>query len=380
MLVACVILVLGVTSCNSDDFDSIAPDGQKGLSDADLIDMALSRIPQTRAGAPFPVVMVTTRTTVSVSCSPTEDIVINWGDGSTTTVIKNTYDKHTHTYSDGQPSHGIYLEGSNEAIRYLDVYQNELLFLDVTDNTNLLGLFCFRNNLNELDLTGCPNLSTLWADFNNLSSIDLTHLPHLWSLGLDQNQFTDVDLSKNSELEVLTIRYNPITDLDLTKNTALWHISINGLPIKTINNLPISNRSFAVFPKLKVLEVSDTPFTSLDLSSNPLVNGLFISGTAITQLDISNLQIESLGADNSQLTNLKYTSNNLQHATYLKIDGTPFEKLSSNLYPLITALPDRNSPDEFGRVIQGQLYTTSSAVVAPLLSYLTAKNWLVNPQ
>lgn len=104
-----------------------------------------------------------------------------------------------------------------------------------------------------------------------------------------------------------------------------------------------------------------------------------ISGTAIIQLDISNLQVETLVARNSQLTNLKYTSNNLQQADFLYISGTPFEKLSSNLYPLITALPDRNSPNEFGDVFEGRLYTTSSTLVAPFLSYLTAKNWVVNP-
>lgn len=375
MLVACVILVLGVTSCNSDDFESIAPDGQKGLSNAELIEQALSRIPQTRADVPFPVVMVTTQTTVTVGCNATEAVVIDWGDGEKTSIPKNDLSDYTHTYSDNQPSHGIFLEASNEAITDLDVYTNGLIFLDITNNTNLHSILCGNNNLDKLDLTGCPNLRFVWAGVNNLSTIDLTHLPHLQSLDLGYSQLKDVDLSKNQELEVLRLINNQITDLDLTKNTALWDIDIKGLPIKTINNLPINNRSFAVFPKLKSLGISYTPFTSLDLSSNPLAESILLSGTTITQLDISNLQITVLEADYSQLTNLIYTSNNLQRTTFLKINGTPFEKLSSNLYPLITALPDRTSSG----VYRGELYTTSSALVAPFLSYLTAKNWVVKP-
>lgn len=381
MLVACVILVLGVTSCNSDDFESIAPDEQKELSNAELIEQALSRIPQTRAVAPFPIVMVTTKSTVSIGfTNMTEDVEIHWGDGEITSVPKEHFSDPTHTYSDNKPSHGISLKASNEAITNLDLFKSGLIFLEITNNTNLLTLVCDHNDLNELDLTGCPNLKLVWAGNNNLSSIDVTHLPHLSSLVLNDNQLTDIDLSKNPELENLSIGNNQITDLDLTKNTALQQISIAGLPIKTINNLPINSRSFAVYPKLEILDIFSTSFTSLDLSSNPLMRQINISGTAITQLNISNTQIKYLNARYSQLTNLIYTSNNLQHATYLKIEGTPFEKLPSNLYPLIANLPDRNLPDELGHVISGRLYTNSLTHIDPFLSLLTAKNWVVNPQ
>lgn len=378
MFVVCLTLLVGAISCSNDDFEVNAPYESKELSNAELIELALSRMPQTRGDAPFPVMMVTTKKTVTIKCGVAENVEINWGDGSTIPVVKNIINGYTHTYSDNQPSHGIFLKGSNQAITTLLVENNELIYLDVINNTELGFLACTGNKLAALDLTGCPNLLTLWAMRNNLSSIDVTHLPSLEALTLNDNQLTDIDVSKNLNLLSLFVGNNKITTLDLTKNTNLNCISLSGLSINTINNLPISNTSFSIFSKLKELDVSDTPFTSLDLSSNPLVFGIVISGTAITQLDISNLEIDYLDAVNSSLTNLKYTSNNLLYTYYLRIIDTPFEELSSNLYPLITALPDRNSPDEDGSVRQGNLCTSSSALIAPFLSYLTAKNWVIS--
>lgn len=377
MLVACVILVLGVTSCNSDDFDSITPDEQKELSNAELIEQALSRMPKTRGNAPFPVSMIVTQRTVTIDFSASEDMVIWWDDEGTTTIKGKTFANQTYTFSKDKSQYIIFLQGSNEALNNLDVYNNGLTYLEVTNNTNLMSLLCLSNRLTELDLTGCTNLRTIWAGYNNLSSIDVSHLSQLESLLVDANQLTNIDVSKNQNLQVLHVGKNQITDLDLTKNTNLWDIRLSDLSIKTINNSNISDRSFAAFPKLQQLDVSYTPFTSLDLSNNPLVEGLQISGTAITQLDISNLQMVYLYATNSNLTNLTYTSNNLLYTVELSVKGTPFEALSSNLVNLITrALPDRNAPNKNGHIQQGHLYTSSDITL--WMPLVTAKNWVVN--
>lgn len=379
MLVVCFILLMGVTSCNNDDFEVNAPDGQKELSNAELIELALSQLLQTRANLPFPVVMASTGKHVHVGCDATEDMVVYWGDGSTTPLIKDFSNTLSHTYSDNQPSHTIFLEGSSQAIKSLYVDNNELFYLDVTNNTSLGNLNCLWNNLSELNLEGCPELRSIVVGRNNLSSIDVTHLSNLEALHLSYNQLTEIDVSKNLKLHFLNVEYNQITDLDLINNTVLDEIILRGLSLKTINNLSISSTSFAVFPQLKLLDISYTPFISLDLSKNPLVSSIYIDGTVITQLDISNLQIKYLNATNSNLTNLIYTSNNLLDVIDLRIDGTPFEKLSSNLYPLLTsALPDRNLPNWHGLITQGHLYTNSLTLIAPFLSYLTAKNWVVN--
>ena len=109
MLVACVILVLGVTSCNSDDFDSITPDEQKELSNAELIEQALSRMPKTRGNAPFPVSMIVTQRTVTIDFSASEDMVIWWDDEGTTTIKGKTFANQTYTFSKDKSQYIIFL-------------------------------------------------------------------------------------------------------------------------------------------------------------------------------------------------------------------------------------------------------------------------------
>lgn len=373
MLIVCFALLMGVTSCSNDDyFEAFDTREQKELSNAELIENALSKMPpDTRANAPFPVVMVTTQKTVTIDCWAQEDMVIHWGDDSKTPIIKNS--NITHTYTDNQPSHGIFLEGTEKGLARLTVYDMGLIYLDVSNNTELLDITCTWNNLNELNLTGCTKLVEISADHNNLSSIDVTQMPHLQRLFLQDNQLTNIDVSNNFDLQVLWIGENKLTELDLIKNTKIKSLDLRSLKLNSINNLPISSTSFANLPQLNDLNIAYTNFTSLDLSSNPLVKGIDISLTAISQLDLSNLQLEWLDADYSQLTNLIYTTNSLLKLGELRILNTPFETLSSNLFPLITsALPNRKDMD------QGHLYTNSTALIAPFLSYLSAKNWVVN--
>lgn len=378
MLMVSLALLLGATSCSNEEFEDNIPDQPKELSKAELIEAALSQIFRTRANAPMPVVMATTKTTVAIQCTTTEEMTIHWGDNSTNLITKNGSHSFTHTYSDDGP-HVIFLEGSNQAIKDLVVSNNDLDFLEVTNNTGLESLSCDENQLDRLDLTGCSSLKRIYATNNVLPFINITDSPQLKVLGVSNNQLTHIDLSKNPNLSALFIGTNKITDLDLSKNTALSVISLYKLPLNTINNLTISSTSFADFPRLQELDIAYTPFDSLDLSYNPLILSINISGTDITQLDISSLQIQDLYATNSKLTNLIYTSNSLLHTYAFYIEGTPFETLSSKLFSFLTALPDRSVPNQDGWIREGELYTNSLALVTPFLSYLTARNWVVNP-
>lgn len=379
MLMIVLSLLLGATSCSNEEFEDNVPDQPKELSKAELIEAALSQILRTRANAPMPVVMATTKTTVAIQCTTTEEMTIHWGDNSTNLITKNGSHSFTHTYSD-DGLHVIYLEGSNQAIKDLVVPYNDLILLDVMNNTELEYLSCNDNQLgDQLNLTGCPKLRSIYATNNVLSSINITDSPQLKVLGVSNNQLTHIDLSKNPNLSALFIGTNKITDLDLSNNTALSVISLYKLPLNTLNNHLINDTSFANFPRLQELDIAYTPFDSLDLSYNPLILSINISGTAITQLDISSLQIQDLYATNSKLTNLIYTSNSLLHTYAFYIEGTPFETLSSKLFSFLTALPDRSVPNQDGWIREGELYTNSLALVTPFLSYLTARNWVVNP-
>lgn len=387
ILLTCLILLVSATSCSNDNFETNLPDEPKQLSKsellqkyskAELIEQALSRMPKTRAVEPYPVMMVTTKKTVSIICYANESVIIHWNSIDETLVEREDGNVKTYTYSDDEPVHGIWLEASSAAIMNLDVYSDGLIFLDVVNNINLTNLSCSYNSLDSLNLDGCYSLRELYADFNPLSSLDLTHLSELRTLFVRATQLTDIDVSNNPELEELFVGYNQITDLDLTNNTALKNIGIDALPLRTINNIPINAKSFAAFPKLEMINMHNTSFLdSLDLLDNPLVRYIDISWSTITQMNISNLQIDYLDARFSQLINLKYTLDNLKpDCYYINIIETPFEKNRTNVYFLASSIPDRTRPNRFGSIQQGQLYTTSETI-KDFLDPLTGKNWVV---
>lgn len=429
MLVACFVLSVAAVSCSDDYLESGDPDGQKELSKEEWIRLMQER---TRAGNSTLVMIVTAKQTVTIGCSIADSVAIDWGDNGTVTYLKRdtssidtSYDAQyyscTYTFSNDR-YHGIFLEGNNETLRRLDLDSNAidvLIFmenkkletlscsgnnitegLDLSDCSNLRSvnaanseltsikvsspnletLDCYNNEISQLDLSGCGNLERVYASDNHLSSIDVSSSYRLKVLSIDNNDLTNIDLSGNPNLLALSVTGNKyIKGLDLSKNTRLSTISLIGLiELEKLNGLPISGTSFAVFPRLQELHIANTPFDSLDLSGNPSLLILNISSTPITRLDISGSHIRDLYATGSGLTNLIYTPADLQNAYNLGIEGTPFETTPTSLYRLLAALPDRSTVNEYGQIIPGNLYITSSSLVTPFLSLLTSKNWIVD--
>ena len=179
-------------------------------------------------------------------------------------------------------------------------------------------------------------------------------------------------------MTTLEIKNNRTADIDLTNNIDLFHLAIGNQPIATINDCPINDTSFSIFPTLITLDISGIPLQALDLSKNPKVKELNISETDITQLDVLDLQIESLRASYSRLTNLLCDKESLKNLYDLRIERTPFENNAGYIKNLVTILPFRNLPDQYGTVIQGTLYTYSQQI-NNYASYLFDHNWIINP-
>lgn len=413
MLLACLALSICMTSCSSDEFETDLPEEQKQYTKAELIEQALSRMPQTRGENPNAVVMVTIKNTVTLRCMALDSMEIYWEDNDKESIAPFSNIEHTHTYIDNIPSHTIVIAGSKKAIINLTVDNNELIFLNVSHNENLGTISCLNNRLDELISTDCSALQSLYIANNELSSLEVGHLSKLQTLQADHNLLTEIDVSKNSDLMVLwlgnnqlkdfdisknlniaileiennpikkldlskhtnlsglNVSYTQITELDLSKSVNLQSIILEGLSIETFNNNLISDTSFAIYSQLWQLNVAYTPFTALDLSNNPKINHIDISGTAITQLDISVLQIRCLRATRSKLTNLICTSNNLRNLYELRIERTPFEKNSNEMYNLSLILPQRSVD------FPGHLYSYSP-YIDNLAFCLDGMNWLIN--
>ncbi len=94
------------------------------------------------------------------------------------------------TAGNGLCSAGVYdLEGIEyfTNLKVLLVYDNDLIELDLSDNTKLRYLDCSENILAELELPATDSLETVYAYGNLFVSLDVTDCPNLENLYVDSN-------------------------------------------------------------------------------------------------------------------------------------------------------------------------------------------------
>lgn len=133
------------------------------------------------------------------------------------------------------------------AIESLDLSNNQLTTLDVSNNSLLKTLYLPNNNLQNLDVSANPLLEFLYAYNNQLSEIDLTNSPLLKELILVGNQLRTLNITTHTVLVDLLVYANALTELDISNNTQLEYLQAEKNQIITLN---ISNN-----PKLNVLLV-----------------------------------------------------------------------------------------------------------------------------
>ena len=116
----------------------------------------------------------------------------------------------------------------NSELKLLSCSSNQLTNLDLSKNSKLATLECHLNDLTSLNLTGSPQLNYLNCDYNKLANLDLSKNAVLVYLFCSENLFTSLDLSKNTGLTTLACENNQLTRLDLSSNTALIGLSCSG--------------------------------------------------------------------------------------------------------------------------------------------------------
>ena len=117
------------------------------------------------------------------------------------------------------------LTGINDfvALSYLNIGNNNISNLDVSNNINLTGLYCYNNNISSLNLDNNTNLSALNCSGNNLSNLVINNLP-ITGLYCALNNLTSLDLSNNNSIERLWCYGNNLTELDI-RNGANYLLS-----------------------------------------------------------------------------------------------------------------------------------------------------------
>jgi len=150
-------------------------------------------------------------------------------------------------------------------ITALDCSNNQLISLDISNNTALESLYCSNNQLSNLNISNNTALELLYCSDNQLSSLDINNNTALKQLYCSGNQLSSLDINNNTALEIFNCSNNQLSSLDINNNTAL-----------------------------RVLDCSNNQLRSLDISNN----------TALRVLDCSNNQLSSLNLKNGNNRNL----------------------------------------------------------------------------
>jgi len=137
--------------------------------------------------------MTTEQSVVVFNISGSGTATINWGDGTkneTIKLIKGEVSTHSYGYS-STSAHTVTITGKK--IVLLDCSDNQLTDLNVSNNTELIGLLCNNNQLTNLDVSNNTELNALRCNNNQLTKLDLSNNMKL----TDVNEFLALNCSNN---------------------------------------------------------------------------------------------------------------------------------------------------------------------------------------
>ena len=196
---------------------------------------------------------------------------------------------------------------NNPALRGVDVWQSNLLELNIRENQALevliLGHF---HDLLEVDVSRNPALRILdigWFQTVRLTALDLTNNPALERLTIGNHSLFELDLSNNSELKALDIWWDEgLIDVDLSNNIHLEYLTIFDTTVETLN--------ITYNPRLRLLSVERNNLTNLDVSQNLKLTLIGASFNYLTTFDVSNNpNLEFLYVEVNELTEMDLSNN-----------------------------------------------------------------------
>jgi len=118
-------------------------------------------------------------------------------------------------------------------ITRLQVQDNLLTALDVSQLENLNWLTCQRNDLSSLDLSKNLKMTYLNVDDNNLAELDLTQNNFLY-ISCSNNAITSLNVNNHTKLDYLSVAGNLLTSLDLSNNKDLHWLDASNNELSTL--------------------------------------------------------------------------------------------------------------------------------------------------
>jgi Leucine-rich repeat (LRR) protein len=228
-----------------------------------------------------------------------------------------------------------------ENIKTLSCNFNNIEFLDLSKNIELLELNCYYNKLTSLDLQNNINLTKLHCQNNPLVLINLDNNINLQHLECNYCQLTNINIQNNNNLESFSAGKNPplcimVNDIEIAENNSNWHIDpwasysldCSGhnvekiyLPDDNFENALISmgydygiaNDSVykAIISSIKNLQIYNQGIKSLQgIESFSALENLNINNNDISELNLdSNLNLKELSFLNNKISSINLSYN-----------------------------------------------------------------------
>ena len=220
-------------------------------------------------------------------------------------------------------------------LKYLDLSNNFISMIDLSQNIFLEYLNCNSNNLSSLDLDQNILLVNLYCYDNHISYLDLSLNLNLEFLDCNSNQITFLNVSQNTALKTLLCTDNHISYLDLSQDTALTSLVCGKTRFflsGTGNNL--SSLDLSQNFNLNFLECSNNPLLNLNLkdSNNTVFSGILCINSFLTCVSVDDPLWASSNLPNLWLdTNIFFSTNCPFIDIYTIIPDSMFEQKLINL-------------------------------------------------
>ncbi|MFH4965787.1 T9SS type A sorting domain-containing protein [Gaetbulibacter sp. M235] len=192
---------------------------------------------------------------------------------------------------------------NNNILTYLNCGDNNLSGLNVSAYPLLDYLACYNNasNLGALDFSLNPNLRELYCHNSGVSSLNISQnvlLEKLWCYG---NSLTSLNITPLTALTELICYTNGLNNFTYSNNTSLIYLDCGDNPIGSLNA--------SMFPNIETLYCYYDNLSSLDVSSNNSLISLDCGGnTSINSLPLPNTKtnLVNLWAYEMNLSTLSY--------------------------------------------------------------------------
>ncbi|GEM_PF-6500699 len=198
----------------------------------------------------------------------------------------------------------------NKMLTYVNLDNNKLTELDLSNHEKLDTLYCSSNNLTKIDVSSDSSLLYFHCYSNAIESIDLKGLTKLQMLNVNNNKLKELDISENKDIVLMTCSGNEITTISTENNPSLLQLycqanKINNLDLKGCKYLNILDCSsnelteidISALTELTAFVCDNNKLTQLNLEKNNGLNSLSLLNTEIKELDVSKTRLYNLEKD-----------------------------------------------------------------------------------